>query len=127
MPTASNVTHALTITRQVSEQLLADLLVTAAEGGSNYWASFTEPRPAGGEYVSVHVTEHAPHSRTPRVSRRVGVLDMLEGLRNLSRAVGRSGFPAAVKHLNDALEEDYDATTADVVLQMALFDEVIYG
>ena len=114
----------LDITIPVPVQVLRDLLVTAAEGGSNYWARISvPPDQTGADYTAIRVREHSAHSDKPPVNRIVRAEDLIEGLRKLTTAT----FPAASKHLTDAITENSDATTADVVLQMAVFGDVIYG
>lgn len=123
-------THLLAL--QVSEQTLIDLLITAVEGGSNYWATITaEERNAAGDYVKVRVLEaEASGKDGVRVHRIVTPHDLLIGLQRLAYVAADekalADFPTALKHLTDALT-DHDATTADVVLQMAVFGEVVYG
>ncbi len=84
---------------QVPMQTLYDLLCTAAEGGSNYWAVFDRAKftqaPHALDYVSVRVTERDDKKR--RVTIRAK--DLAIGIERLSRAT----FPAAMKHLTDAL------------------------
>lgn len=107
----------------VSRQLLMDLLCTAVEGGSNYWAQFSKAeRTPDLDYLSVHVREQEA-SGCARVSRTVTADDLALGLERLATAK----FATATQHLADALSEDGDATTADVVLQMTLFGDVVYG
>ena len=113
----------LTVTRQT----LRDLLCTAVEGGSNYWARFdATQRTVDLDYLSVRVTEDESHTDGPRLQRLVTAEDLLIGLGRL--AANPKGFAegVALKHLTDALH-DHDATTADVVLQMTVFGDVIYG
>lgn len=104
----------------VRRQLLVDLLTTAVEGGINYWAAFgVATDDEAGNYASVEWREvDAPNrfgTTTPD--------DLLLGLQRLSE----STIPAYVQHLADALTGNGDAGTADVVFQMAVFGDVIYG
>lgn len=120
-PPALTLTY--TITQEVAHQLLVDLLVTAAEGGSNYWASFSRAPGEAHDYTAVTLTEHDAHGDAPPLVRRVDAADLLAGLQALTVAK----FPSAAQHLRDALAEDGDAITADVVLQLAVFGDLIYG
>lgn len=107
----------------VPRQVLMDLLCTAVEGGSNYWASFSRATcTKDGDYLSVHVREYEA-SGDRLLSRRVTAEDLATGLARL----GTAKFATASQHLADALSEDGDATTADVVLQMTVFGDVVYG
>lgn len=126
-------TESVVLNIPVKRQLLRDLLVTAIEGGSTYWASFSNAtRNEALDYLKVRVTEsEASRTNTPRVNRYITPEELANGLEALARVCADeerlTQFPAAGKHLGDALSETGDATTADVVLQMLIFGEVIYG
>lgn len=119
--------QSLIINIAVPRQTLRDLLCTAVEGGSNYWASFSAAeRTENLDYLKVKVTAHEKHDdKLPRVNRYITADDLSNGLERLAKA-DLQAFPAAMKHLCDALT-DHDATTADVVLQMTVFGELVYG
>ena len=143
---AERIDGTLAFNVEVPRQLLADLLCTAVEGGSNYWAEFrATKRTADLDYLQVKMTEReASREGQPRVNRYIDLQDLATGLQRLAaaalayaRATGEDtddwlakkhkGFQTAGEHLGDALAERGDAITADVVLQMAVFGEVIYG
>lgn len=112
-------------------QTLLDLLVTAVEGGSNYWASIKSvERDADGNYLKVKVTElEKSRDDVNRVNRYVVPEDLAQGLQRLAERIDSNHpqhFETAGTHFADALG-DHDALTADVVLQMAVFGEIIYG
>lgn len=113
------------ITIEIKPELLKDLLVTAVEGGSNYWAAFTDVE----RDEELYVTKTRLSDReadTPRVF-TVTPDTLAVGLQNLATRMSKRGESAAGRHLTDALTENGDAITADVVLQMALFGEIVYG
>lgn len=126
---------------EVPRRLLEGLLCTAIEGGSTYWAHFSgADRSPAFDYLAVRVREAEAHGAGPALDRRVSVDDLAVGLSRLAAASmawaegaskerpgGVKGFETAGTHLGDALSENGDATTADVVLQMALFGDVVYG
>lgn len=116
----------------VSRQLLRDLLCTAVEGGSNYWARFGRAeRTADLDYLSV--TIRANDGNGKRIERVVTAEQLGEGIETLALATtedwqaAHHKFPAAGQHLANALSENGDAITADVVLQMTVFGTLIYG
>lgn len=125
--------HELKIT--VAHEILRDLLVTAAEGGSNYWAEFTDVERDSDLYIlKARVTDReADQPQTFTVSPS----SLAIGLQNLATrmsekptkdsALGRFPSKAAGRVLAEALTEQGDSTTADAVLQMSLFGEVLYG
>lgn len=124
----------LTITIQLDRQRLIDLLVGAAEGGSTYWASFGDAKPNGNEYTSVHCEEHEAHSDSvPAFKGRIDAETMARGLQLLAdwpegpASNGQLSRERALIYLNEALAENDDAGTSDVILQVALFGELVYG
>lgn len=112
----------------VKRQLLRDLLCTAVEGGTNYWAEITQvERTPDGDYLSATFQEH--ESVTDAVAPRSALVTaeaLTVGLQRLSTA-NLHTFPASRKHLTDALTESGDTITADVVVQMTMFGELVYG
>lgn len=115
----------ITVKWDVPEQLLRDLLVTAVEGGSDYWAEYRRVmRDAELNILSVHVREQEASDQGGRHQHAdITPASMALGLERLAQA----SFPAALTHLANALKEEGDAETADVVLQMAMFGKLIYG
>lgn len=130
-------TETVVLNIPVSRQTLRDLLCTAVEGGSNYWADFRDcERTEDLDYIRVRVVEQeASRADTRRVNRYVRAEDLAKGLERLALASAEQPdaaawpkhFPGAGKHLADALSENGDAATADVVLQMTVFGELVYG
>ena len=123
----------------ISKERLINLLISAVEGGSNYWASFKNPRKivdnkvvdSPSDYDQVWLTEHEPHrDDRPAESRLITAELLLVGLQRLADWKDEEHshkFPGAHRHLVNFIEENDDAETADVVLQMTVFGELIYG
>lgn len=112
----------LTIEIDVPEQLLKDILVTAVEGGSNYWAKFKEiARDESLDIVSVQIRQH--ESQKPTEWDLITPITLMKGLELLTKA----DFPNAKPCLMRCIDESYDALDADIVLQMTMFSEVVYG
>lgn len=136
-------------TRTITREQVANLLCSAFEGGSNYWyriEKFHEPtayefntgadlgRPAGhfkqidyplnpGGYLVV--SDHYGADGGNVKKRRLNLRSIERGLNLLAQAYAANkdyGY-----HWRDFVEENDDATTADVFLQFCLFGEVIYG
>ena len=109
----------------VDRDLFHDMLCDAAEGGSNYWASFRSlPGESRTDYRRLRLREHERHAADALpVDRIVSAATMLRGFHRLALAT----FPARDAHMTNILTGNTDAETADVVLQMALFGDVIYG
>lgn len=111
----------LTLTRTITEEQVADALVAAFEGGSNYWIESVDHYPYNLQSklclpVVIEVDEGGSYT-----------LDMEAiqyGLEKMARL-----YP---KYFNDEFPidcEDYsgDANSSDAFLQYCLFGELVYG
>lgn len=111
----------------VPKQDIEDLLCCAFEGGSNYW------------YLELEPLKETSKKKT--ASERF-YNDMMEnGFRLKDGTDGKiyeiksSAFPEALKimhekfnhHFTDLKDENTDAITGDVFLQLLVFKDVIYG
>ena len=114
----------VTVSVDVDVQQLRDLLCGAVEGGSGYWARFSKAeRTPDLDYLAVTVTERESSTDGPAAVKRVRAEDLAQGIAQL----WRGSFPAAHQHLANFLTGDEDAATADVILQLTIFRDVIYG
>jgi len=108
IPLKVEVEYALT------HQRIEDLLITAFEGGINYWAQIykTPEQP----YWEAKVKDfEADKAETYQLSME----KVVEGLKVCAKKYPR--------HFGDFIDENGDATTADVIVQCALFGEIVYG
>lgn len=126
-------TVAVTVPVAINEQRLRDILCNAIEGGSGYWASFRSiERTADLDYVIVRVYENEP-GLLPGDGQILKATDLARGIQLLGDCAktgtfrGGTKFPAAGQHLANFLDENDDAETADVILQMTVFGSLIYG
>lgn len=122
-----------TITFDIPADVVRGLLLTAVE--SNFgsgWFQFSDiERDSEGYILKARVTDiEADKPRTFTVT----PLTMAIGLQNLGKRMVKSGphswslsGQSAARHFAAAISEDGDSITADVVLQMAVFGEVLYG
>lgn len=115
----------MTLTFQLSEGTFHDQITSAIEGGSNYWASINvgEHQPGWLNYFTAKftVTEisdekaGAIQGQTYELS-----LDKLKaGLQVLATKY--------MHHFKDVIDGTGDTTTGDVLVQCALFGEIVYG
>lgn len=135
----------ITTTIEIDSDQVRDLLVTAFEGGSNYWYADLEPgrKPTSpdstdyGSWPAVYPTtggsvmfadaEDAYHGSDgkPFVSTDA------KGRYVLNATAIKRGFSAMADayplRFAQWQTEDYDAEDADVFLQCCIFGEVIYG
>jgi len=121
----------------ISDKRAADLLCSAFEGGSNYWYNIVnqiEPavkaKPWGDEYTPSYIS--IPFSDGGKL-----IIQDIEGDEDSERypldlkAIERGKKLLLTEeyqhHFADICQEQDDADTGDVFLQLCLFGEVIYG
>ncbi len=121
-----------------SERDIADLLVTAFEGGSNYWIESIKSVRIDSTKDSIRTYvdgEQYPWYASFPLNKTGKVIiiaeDDTEAQRVLDRASIEKGLQLMAqkspKHFADFIDKSYDATTGDVFLQLALFREVVFG
>lgn len=112
----------ISVTHEVSDQMLKDILITAVEGGSDYWAIYENVvRDAELNILSVLVTEQEAHDDSGPIYRKVTPEDIGRAIVLLAA----SSLPE--RHIQSVIDEDVDAETADVLMQLAVLGDVIYG
>ena len=114
----------------VTDQQVYDLLVTAREGGSNYWmdsyggiAPTKRFTPMEGEVYKF--ADYPMNGGTITISHDETETAILNK-ENLQRGldVMAEKYP---HHMTDLLNDNMDADTADVFLQCCVFGELVYG
>jgi len=117
--------HIVNVPYAIDLELLNALLVTAVEGGSDYWATFGyAERDADLNYASVRVSEEEASGDT-RITATVTPESLMDGVRKLAHLAMTA--PWAARRLADLTTENWDAETADAVLQLAVLGDVVYG
>ena len=130
----------ITTTFEISDQFVRDVLCTAIEGGSNYWAQFENARTVQGNYVAevseLDVCEYGDES-TEQSRHRIDTDKIREGMRrllardfNIEASHGHAAQRYTWTLQRTILENDagmIDADDADVILQLACFGHIIYG
>lgn len=119
----------------VDTQRISDLLITAFEGGSNYWIAQIRYDQAPLEVLWRESESYPRYSYYPLNPGGVMSIrtddDEEQKWHRLDQEVIQRGldlFPVkAARHFAEWMIENDDATTADVFLQLCLFGEVIYG
>lgn len=110
-------------TIEVPKQRLRDLLCSAVEGGTNYWAQVSDLDRDEPDLEYNAATFHEltdDDSGYVETGVKVTYLSLLRGLQ-----LAASGTYA--RHFSDFMQENDDATTADVIVQLTIFGEVKYG
>ena len=144
MPQIQSPFAVITCKRQVTVQRVRDLLCAAFEGGSNYWLVIErryfgpgityEDFREGGKFQTPRDYFH-PDELIPTVD-HCGLIvgtndDDEEKVYDLNVTTLRNGLQRMAdkqpRDWQDFLEENEDAGTGDVFLQLCLFNEVVYG
>ena len=106
----------------VTQQNIGDILVTAFEGGSNYWISKLDGHKYWSDSELDTLIEHDDGLAF--------VIDDDGERHKLTADIVRDGIIKAAAHFEKSLDSfiyNHDANDADCALQFALFGEIIYG
>jgi len=113
----------------IQKERILNLLVSATEGGSNYWYMI--------QNHNAKEVEHKYFQEVPLKENGFLMIDDEQGEKTLKEPVrvdlkslktGYSIFKEKYPtHYADLIKENDDATTGDVFLQCVVFGEVIYG
>lgn len=142
----------LSINVEVSNQKIQDLLISAFEGGSNYWIELIDQHKTAflkqsskteiSEYLSKKAKEIGIDYdsqvslkyvlpflddcflKIQTIDGAVNILNMETILRGLTLM---ANTPNLSRHFGNIISGDDDAETADVFLQLACFGALIYG
>ena len=117
---------------------ISDLMVAALEGGINYWAGSAEMKKdnVGGGYEGVSLEDEESLEYASDIIGIGGTLIITDAedptekwelnkekfLKGLEKTIEWGGFADA-----EELMDSHDAETADVLIQYALFDEIVFG
>lgn len=116
----------------VEPQMIQDMIITAFEGGSNYWLGRGRVELINPPYADLPddgVAWYGNSQRNVFAEPDFKItIETEEGLKTLDAdAITRGLAAMPPRHLADLTSDNGDAETADVFLQCALFGEVVYG
>ena len=128
--------HETSVTMDIPDQRIQDLLTSALEGGSNYWYIIKKYNyPPGQTKQSLGI--EFPHIELPFKggSLLIGDREAEKGDTTYDKILDRAAINQGMKlmaekypkHYSDFLSENDDAATGDVFLQLTLFGEVVFG
>lgn len=115
----------VTLTFNISNQLIDDILCTAFEGGINYWCNKVEVSGKYlGQYASDQISRDGKLFLFDAEEEKEYMLNKNKFIKGLRLAI-KNGYVS----LNDGTidEANIDANIADIIVQYALFNEIIYG
>lgn len=109
-------TYDIVTTQTVTQEQIDDVLVTAFEGGSNYWI----------DEVTIDEEPTEKYKYMSDVLTRGGTLKVYITDEEEIKVLRLEKLLEALSDVNFNFD-DYDAGDADTVVQKALFGEVVYG
>lgn len=117
----------------IDDKILEAILSAAIEGGSNYWAYFQHvKRDAEGNYISADFYDEEDNVFKGKVT----LSAVATGLQRIinwtpeqhkAKYCGEDTRREAIAIVFMPDNADWDAGTADAIIQAALFDEIVYG
>ena len=120
-------------TIKIPIQVIKDLIVSAVEGGSNYWAYFRFPdnwKDKYGSYENIPFNAGNIEVFDNETDEVVGVLNIATiqiGLNLMGLFKDVKGKAVPERHFNNLTSGNFDAETADVFLQLSVMGEIVYG
>lgn len=125
----------ITVSSNLDNQVIEDLIITALEGGSNYWywiEEFPSNFPAGNEPLAVRFFDFIWNFKG-----KMKIYDIEsdpkkpELLGTISKESVKEAFNIMAKeysyNLGNILQDNWDANDADVLFQLAVMGKVIFG
>lgn len=130
----TNLTH-ISATINIPLSRIADLLITAFEGGSNYWYvinSMTKPELLSFRFDEERVIPSCDYPLNEGGCLMIGDIEDAEvESKILNLATVTTGIELLAttypKDFSAILTGDEDASTADVFLQLCLFGKIVYS
>lgn len=120
----------------ISDQDIDDIVATALEGGINYWCNYAEigEKEYFGSYASDQISRGGTlklYVDEPYEDTDMYVLTLERMMHGIERYLTYPNRPYEII-ANDAGRkvidcENVDAVVADLIVQLALFDEIVYG
>lgn len=117
---------------ELTESMLENLLVTAFEGGCNYWAELGQVSRAGFD-PNLDWYQNIVKSLMNKPGYKIEIYDVEnegELLGELSYESLRKNLPSLGNYFNEMIalrDEEFDAETCDILFQCLVMGEVIFG
>jgi hypothetical protein len=115
--------------KDVTEEEIANVIITALEGGCNYWAGLDDSKP-GWNYKPIGEPKSTWATKLILEGKSITLYDVEEEdddwvltLENLLQGLSLN----ARRRSHDCDLDNMDGVTADCIIQYALFGEIVYG
>lgn len=114
------------VNQAISEEMISNLFTCAVEGGSNYWCKKIRP---------LDKTKKLPYYEYMFNGFEATIDEPIDNKGQLVYTVTDENIKEACqliaekypKHFKDIIEDNADADTGDIFLQLCLFKEVVFG
>lgn len=102
-------------------QLINDLFITACEGGINHWCKLEnyDYKNTTSNYKIFLTGAEGYADNTGTITDKT-IVAGIKKLQSMNTSFSR-------RVLSDIINEDFDAVTGDIVLQLGLFNDIIFG
>lgn len=120
-------------TVRMPNEKIENLIITAVEGGSNFWARFKFPDGWKDKYKScAEIPFHGGDIEVFDVEtgELLGVLNkatIQTGLQLMADRKDMTGKQVPARHFKNLATDNEDAETADVFLQLSVMGEIVYS
>lgn len=106
----------------ITQSMIDDILADALDGGITYWCGEAD---VVGDYLGDYTSDQI--SRGGSIKLRDIEDENEEWVLNLDKFL--AGYRKSIEkgYWSGDYERDYDSSVADVIVQLALFEEVVYG
>ena len=111
-------------TTSIINSFVEDILVTAFEGGINYWCTNVIPENDSWPENVTYVSECLTHG-TNIVIFEDDDGETIQHLLTMHKFL--TGLEDYIRYKGTSIFDDFDAADADCVIQFAIFGEIVYG
>ncbi|AQT70056.1 hypothetical protein STSP2_03258 [Anaerohalosphaera lusitana] len=112
---------------------IQDMIITAVEGGSNYWAKFQFPenyKDKFGSYEKIPFADENIEVFDIETGELLGVVNkegIQKALQMMADCKDKRGRHVPERHFRNLAMDNEDAETADVFMQLAVMGEIVFG
>ena len=118
---------------RIPNQKIQDLIISAVEGGSTYWANFVYPanyKEKYGSYEQIPFKNGNIEVFDIETDELLGYLNRASiqtGLQLMADRKDMKGKVVPARHFKALATDNEDAETADVFMQLCVMGEIVYG
>lgn len=119
-------TYSIKISSSLPQSFLEDILITAFEGGINYWCDFMDTAPSP-ESVDIYKVLFQVKGSSILLHVDDEDADKMEELTLPRLLKGISSYCVHAGITPNRMEDEIDADMADMIIQFAIFNQLVFG